>query len=191
VRQREVSVKRQMDAWKLVFLVGMILILAAIAGVIAIGLKLPNNDTPRATFLVEVAKILTAGVIVGFLGGGLKQLLDNAAEKKQKLEAQLATKKALYKSLQDATHKALRDLRDPKYRVGSFDAILFHENRDFEALIEEWESFEPGPAGAVKSEYLALEDEFNKSGVLSDEFREKAKGELLAWSKQFSSWALR
>ncbi len=178
--------KRQIDTWML-GIVGIILT----AGVVAIYLTLPNTVNPRATFLIEVAKILASGVVVGILGVWAKQALEHAVERKQQLETRLAAQRGLFKSLQAATREALRSLRDPKESdVGRFDYLFKLEDTDFESLLDQWEVLEPaGPARQIRSLYQDLEAEFNKIR-LAPQFRDKAEKEVLKWSKQFSSRAL-
>lgn len=190
MKPREVPIKRRMDTWKLLVVGGTIIIIAGIAGVVAIGLTLPGTENPRATFLVEVAKILAAGVVVGFLGGGAKRLWDHAAERKRQFEDQLTTQKALFKSLHTATRKALRSLRDPGYSRGDSLDTLLHEDGDFEELLDQWEILEPAVAIKVKSSYKVLEEDF-KNPHLTPELRSRAKKELLEWSKEISPRAFR
>jgi len=178
--------KRQMDTWML-SIVGTILI----AGVVAIYLTLPQTTTPRSTFLIEVAKILASGVVVGIIGIWAKQALERAADRKQQFEARLAAQRAFFKSLQAATREALRSLSDPRFSdVGRFDYLFKVEDTDFESLLDQWEVLEPaGPARQVKSSYKVLEEEFNRVHLVP-EFRDRAKKEVLEWTKQFSSRAL-
>jgi hypothetical protein len=178
--------KQQTDTW-ILSIVGTILI----AGVVAIYVTLPETTNPRATFSIEVAKILASGVIVGIIGVWVKQALERAAERKQQVDARLAAQRGLFKSLQAATRGALRLLRDPHVSsVGPFDNLFRVDDADFESLLDQWEVLEPaGPAKQVKSSYQVLEEEFNRVR-LAPEFRDRAKNEIIEWSKQFASRAL-
>jgi hypothetical protein len=179
----EVQMKRQRDTW-ILGIAGLVLV----AGVVAIYLALPalpKTENPRATLLIEVGKILAAGVVVGILGVWAKQVLEGAAERRRQLEAQLTAKRDVFKSLRVATREALSRLRDPTLTYVGFDHLFAV---DFRSLLDRWEELEPAAKPGIqglRSSYEELEAEYNKVGF-AEEFRTDAVRALLKWSTQFS-----
>jgi hypothetical protein len=174
---------KQLKEKLILWIVGLILVTV----VVAIYQKLPDAETPKATFLIEVAKILLSGVVVGILGVWAKQALEGAVERKKQLEVRLTAKRDLFKSLHVATREAIRSFRDPVLRAGRFDYLFKVDDMDFEGLLDQWEVLEPaGPARQIRSTYQDLEAEFRTVG-LGQQLRDKAEREVMKWSKQLSS----
>lgn len=176
---------RQLDIW-------MLLILGCLmaAGVVGIGLFLPVEEGPKATYLIELGKILATGIIVGILGVWAKQVFERATEYKHELAVRTAARKELFEALQLGAREALQLLRDPKYDAArAFDVLFGGRTVDFEGLLEKWKAIEPDTASAVLSSFHGLEAAFYKQG-LSQEFRDRAQPEIIGWSKQFASRAL-
>lgn len=173
---------RRLEMWLLIIVGGLMA-----AGVVGIGLYLPVKESPKATYLIELGKILAAGLIVGILGVWAKQVFERVALNKQELVLRAAARKELFETLEMGARKALRLIRDPNYDAARSFSILFAvKGSDFEALLVRWKELEPDAANLVLSSYIKLESAFNKQ-YLSQEFRDIAKPEIQGWAKQFSS----
>jgi hypothetical protein len=162
-----------------------------VAAIIVIFLLLPNTETPRSRLLVEIAKILTAGLIIGILSVWVKQLFEKVIMRRENEKATFARKKELFQLLRRATREAYDGVDDEKHQVGNFNILFKSDNNDFEDLLDEWEAFEPdGPVIKVRNSYKKLKEEFNNESKLTGSLREDIKKAALEWYKEFAAYAV-
>ncbi len=170
----------------------LVMLSVVLAGaVVVIFLSLPDKDTPQSKLLLEIAKILTAGLVVGILSAWAKQLFERVATRREKEKAISAKSQGLFRLLQRASHEAIRSVTDEKLSdVASFDLLFRYGGVDFEDLLEEWEALEPdGPVREVRASYNQLRTHFNEPR-LSPAFRKELEELAVAWSGEFAVRAL-
>lgn len=181
--KQEVMMKNT-ENWMIFFLAVVML-----AGVISILGTLPSSITPKATLLIEIAKILTSALVGGILVGYAKIVLERLQVNRQEAAARISAKNALFEALQRSTRKALRSLRDDKANAASFATWLSHDDGDFEDLLARWETIDPKMAHEVHHSYLALEERFAIEGPTQG-FRHSAINSVISWTKCFQNQAI-